>query len=73
MAVAHAKHQVTLSQLIAFNEDTNAQLAEIKAQTEGDGTTRILTDVIVPGDPAAVLRKFKGSTWTASAPSSTCC
>jgi site-specific DNA recombinase len=60
MAVAHAKQQVTLTQLIAFNEDINTQLAEIKAQTEDDGKARILADVIVVGDRAAVLRKIEG-------------
>jgi site-specific DNA recombinase len=56
MAVAHSNQQVTLSQLIAFNESVNAQLAEIKAQTEDDGKARILKDVI-GGD---VRRKLDG-------------
>jgi hypothetical protein len=60
IAVAHANHQVTLSQLIAFNENINAQLAAIKALTEDDGRARILKDVIVVGDRDAVLRKIKG-------------
>jgi DNA invertase Pin-like site-specific DNA recombinase len=60
MAVAHAKQQVTLSQLIAFNEDVDAQLARIKAQTEDDGKARILKGVIVVGDRAAVRRKLDG-------------
>jgi site-specific DNA recombinase len=60
MAVAHSKGQVNLSQVIAFNESVDAQLAEINAQTEDDGKARILADVIVVGDRAAVLRKIKG-------------
>jgi site-specific DNA recombinase len=60
MAVAHSRQQVTLSQLIAFNESVSAQLAEIKAQTEDDGKARILADVIVVGDRDAVLHKIQG-------------
>jgi DNA invertase Pin-like site-specific DNA recombinase len=60
MAVAKAKGQVTLSQLIAHNEETDRQLAEIKDQTEDDGKARILKDVILVGDRAAVLAKILG-------------
>jgi DNA invertase Pin-like site-specific DNA recombinase len=60
MAVAHSKQQVTLSQLIAFNESVDAQLADLNAKTVDDAKARILKDVIVPGDRAAVLRKLDG-------------
>jgi DNA invertase Pin-like site-specific DNA recombinase len=60
MAVAHAQGAVTLSQLLAFNKSIAAQLADLDAQTDDNAKARILRDVIVPGDRAAVLRKLKG-------------
>lgn len=60
MAKAHGDGSVTLSQLIAFNASVDAQLADIRAKIEDDAKARILKDVIVPGDRAAVLRKFDG-------------
>jgi len=60
MAVAHAEGTVTLSQLTAFNRTVDAQLAEINAQTEDNAKVRVLADVIVAGDRAAVLRRLHG-------------
>jgi DNA invertase Pin-like site-specific DNA recombinase len=59
-ALAQASGDVTLAQVIAFNRKVDAQLAEIRSQTEDDGKARILADVIVVGDRAAVLAKIKG-------------
>jgi hypothetical protein len=59
-ALAQASGDVTLAQVIAFNRKVNTELAEIKAQTEDDGKARILGDVIVVGDRAAVLDKIEG-------------
>ncbi len=63
MAVAHGlggDGAPTLSQLMAFNRTVEAQLAEIKAQTEDNAKARILKGLIVPGDQAAVRRKLDG-------------
>lgn len=59
-AVAQAAGKVTLAQVIAFNENVDAQLAAIKSQTQDDGKARILEDVVMPGQREAVLRKIKG-------------
>jgi DNA invertase Pin-like site-specific DNA recombinase/cytochrome c553 len=50
MAVAHAQHKVTLSQLIAYNETVARQLADIEAQTADTATVRVLAGVIKPGE-----------------------
>lgn len=58
MALAHSRAEVTLSQLIAFNRSVDAQLVEIDAQLVDVSKARVLQDVIVVGDAAAVRRRL---------------
>jgi DNA invertase Pin-like site-specific DNA recombinase len=54
MATAHARGEVTLSQLIAFNRSVDAQLADLDAATLDANRSKVLDGVIVAGDRQAV-------------------